>query len=224
MANTKGVCKFCRREMTRGGMARHLHACPEREKAIEAADQKPGKTQNLYHLQVQDAWGGAYWLHLEMQGSAKLQDLDHYLREIWLECCGHLSEFTEEPWVADEIPMNRRMDQVFRPDYQLTHLYDFGTTSETLIKAADVRKGKPLTKHPIFLMARNHAPEYPCMVCGKPATQLCMECVYELGETGALCDEHAEDHPHTDYGEPMPLVNSPRVGMCGYCGPAEPPY
>lgn len=224
MANTKGICQFCGRKMTRGGMARHLRACPEREKAIEEANQKRGKEQKLYHLQIQDAWGGAYWLHLEMQGKATLQDLDRYLRAIWLECCGHLSEFTEEPWVADEIPMYRRIDQVFKPDYQLIHLYDFGTTSETLIKTADVRQGKPLTENPIVLMARNDPPEFPCMVCGKPATQLCIECVYEEDESGALCDEHAEDHPHTDYGEPMPLVNSPRVGMCGYCGPAEPSY
>jgi hypothetical protein len=39
-----------------------------------------------------------------------------------------------------------------------------------------------------------------------------------------LCDEHAEDHPHDNYGEPIPLCNSPRMGQCGYDGPAEPPY
>ena len=29
-----------------------------------------------------------------MCGSATLEELDHYLRTIWLECCGHLSQFT----------------------------------------------------------------------------------------------------------------------------------
>ena len=29
---------------------------------------------------------------------------------------------------------------------------------------------------------------------------------------------------HDEYGDPMPLVNSPRTGMCAYDGPAEPPY
>jgi hypothetical protein len=33
-----------------------------------------------------------------------------------------------------------------------------------------------------------------------------------------------EEHPHESYGEPTLLVNSPRVGLCGYEGPAEPPY
>lgn len=48
--------------------------------------------------------------------------------------------------------------------------------------------------------------------------------VYEHELSGFLCDHHAQDHPHDNYGDPMPLVNSPRVGMCGYEGPAEPPY
>ena len=37
-----------------------------------------------------------------------------------------------------------------------------------------------------------------------------------------LCDAHAEEHEHDDML--MALVNSPRTGMCGYDGPAEPPY
>ena len=159
-----------------------------------------------------------------MKGSAKLADLDSYLRAIWLECCGHLSQFSVGGWQGDEIPMKNRIDRVFRPGVELTHIYDFGTSSETLVKAVGVRQGNPLTKHPIFLMARNDPPEVLCMECDQPATWLCLECVYELDEPGTLCDEHAQDHPHDEYGEPMPLVNSPRVGMCGYTGPAEPPY
>lgn len=120
--------------------------------------------------------------------------------------------------------MSRRLEQVFRPDVELTHIYDFGTSSHTLLKRVDVREGKPLSEHPIFLMARNNMPEVSCMECDKQAKWLCLECMYEYDERGTLCDEHAEDHPHDAYGRPMPLVNSPRSGMCGYTGPAEPPY
>jgi hypothetical protein len=219
---TRGACVFCGREMTKGGLTRHLKTCPERQAAITAADQ--GKTQAIYHLQAQDAWGGDFWLHLEMNGTATLKDLDYYLRAIWLECCGHLSQFSIGGWGGNEIPMSRRIEQVFEPGVELEHIYDFGTSSHTMIKALDARQGKPLSKHPIFLMARNEIPEVECMECGKPATWLCMECVYEDDEPGWLCDEHVEDHPHDEYGEPLPLVNSPRLGMCGYSGPAEPPY
>jgi hypothetical protein len=102
------------------------------------------------------------------------------------------------------------------------HIYDFGTESRTLIKPVGVRKGKPLTEHPIYLMGRNDPFEEACQVCGQPATWFCTECWEESGETAFVCDEHAEDHKH--YEGLMPYVNSPRMGMCGYTGPAEPPY
>jgi hypothetical protein len=221
---TQGKCVYCNREMTRGGLAKHLKTCPQRQEAIKAADQGSGQDQPLYHLQVQEAWGGDYWLHLEMKGTATLKELDRYLRVIWLECCGHLSQFSIGGWNGDEIAKSRRVEQVFEPGVELTHIYDFGTSSETLVKVVDVRRGKPLTRHAIFLMARNEPLEAKCTQCGEPASWLCLECIYELDEEGLLCDEHARDHPHTDYGEPRLLVNSPRVGMCGYVGPAEPPY
>jgi hypothetical protein len=220
----RGQCGFCGREMTKGGLARHLTTCPQRAEAIGAAGEKPGKEQALYHLQVQDAWQGDFWLHLEMNGSATLADLDHYLRAIWLECCGHLSRFSVGGWSGAEIPKKTKAAQVFEPGVELTHIYDFGTSSETLIKVIATRKGTPLTVHSIALMARNDPPEVHCVECGQPASWLCLECLYELDEPGILCDQHAEAHPHEDYGEPVPLVNSPRVGMCGYAGPAEPPY
>jgi hypothetical protein len=210
--------------MSKGGLAKHLPSCPQRQEAIQAAAGEPGQAQTLHHLQVQDAWAGDFWLHLEMNASATLNDLDHYLRAIWLECCDHLSQFSIGGWRGDEISKKTRVGQLFRPGVELTHIYDFGTSSETLIKAVGLREGRPLTAHPIYLMARNNMPEATCMECDQPATMFCLECMHELGELGLLCDVHAQEHPHQDYGEPIPLVNSPRLGMCGYTGPAEPPY
>jgi len=220
----RGKCVFCGREMTRGGMTRHLASCPERQQAIAAAEQGKGQQRHLYHLQVQDAGWGGYWLHLEMSGTSNLQELDDYLRSIWLECCGHLSDFRTGGWDSQELSMRNRIYAVLQPGVTLTHLYDYGTTSYTSIRSISVRKGKPLTKYPILLMARNNPPAFVCQECGQPATRLCMECIYEYGHDGYLCDLHAENHPHDDYGPPMPIVNSPRIGMCGYAGPAEPPY
>ena len=221
---SRGGCTYCGQEMTRGGMSRHLGTCAKRQEVITSGNQKRGRDRPLYHLQVQDAWTGDCWLHLEMPGSATLKDLDHYLRAIWLECCGHLSQFSIGGWAGDEISMGTKVSRIFEPGLVLTHIYDFGTSSETLIKVVSVREGKGTTRRPVALMARNNQPEVSCTECKRPASWLCMECLYEYDEPGTLCDEHAEIHPHEDYGEPVPLVNSPRVGMCGYVGPAEPPY
>ncbi|OQY44538.1 MAG: hypothetical protein B6242_12480 [Anaerolineaceae bacterium 4572_78] len=221
---SRGKCNFCEREMTKGGLARHLSSCAKRKEHASIADQKPGETQKLYHLQIQDAWNADFWLHLEVNGSATLEDIDYYLRAIWLECCDHLSQFSIGGWKGTEISKDTRVEKVLDVGTELTHIYDFGTSSETLIKAVKIRTGKPLTSHPIYLMARNNRPYVGCMECEKPASWLCLECLYDLDEQGTLCNEHAESHEHDAYGEPIELVNSPRVGMCGYTGPAEPPY
>jgi hypothetical protein len=211
--------------MTKGGLSRHLADCPQRQEAIAAANQGNGQTQTLYHLKVEDAFGGDFWLHLEMSGTATLKKLDDYLRAIWLECCGHLSEFMQGGgWSGAKVGMQRKAEQVFQPGVQLMHYYDFGTTSETRITVVAAREGKPTTRHPIALMARNDIPPAVCIKCDAPATHLCMECMYEDESAGTLCAAHAKRHPHKNYGDPIPLVNSPRLGMCGYDGPAEPPY
>lgn len=220
----KGKCAYCGHETTKGGMAKHLSSCPERKKAISKAESRAGKGETLYHLRAQPAGGGEFWLDLEMRGSATLQDLDYYLREIWLECCGHMSQFSVGGWRGNEISLKKRIDEVFKPKTELTHIYDFGTSSETLIKTMGTREGKATSSRPIALMARNLMPEVECKECAQAATHICLECLYEGEDSWMLCAEHAEDHPHDEYGEPMPLVNSPRMGMCGYGGPAEPPY
>jgi hypothetical protein len=220
---SRGTCFYCDNDYTRDGMVRHLRACSERDAAIESANERRS-SETLYHLRVEDEWGRPFWLDLEMRGSASLQTLDDYLREIWLECCGHMSQFSIGGWGGDEILMSQKADAVFDTDTELTHIYDFGTESRTTIRTMDVRTGAPTTDAPIALMARNHKPEVVCMECDREATWLCMECMYETDAPGTLCDDHVEAHPHDAYGDPLPFVNSPRVGMCAYTGPAEPPY
>jgi len=223
---SRGKCQYCGEETAKSGMARHLAKCEKRAQTIQIAEAGKQPEEALWHVRVQDAYGKEFWLDLEMRGSATLEKLDAYLRAIWLECCGHLSQFTVGGWSGYDVGKARKADDVFIKETALLHLYDFGTTSETEIHVVGTRKGKATTKHPIVLMARNNMPEMLCKECDKPATYLCIECLYEADKAGTwfLCNEHAEEHPHTEYGEPVPLINSPRLGMCGYDGPAEPPY
>ena len=221
---TEGACAFCGKRASRGGMSRHLRTCGERRGAIRDADDGPGEPETLIHLQVQNAHGGEFWLHLEMRGRTTLKKLDEYLRAIWLECCGHLSQFSAGGWGGSNVPMARRAQEVFAPDTELTHVYDFGTSTVSLVRAVEVRTGRALGRHPILLMARNEMPAAACAECGAPGARLCLECMYKADTNPVLCEAHAASHPHEEYGEPVPLVNSPRSGECGYTGPAEPPY
>jgi hypothetical protein len=219
-----GTCAYCGESITKRGVAKHLDKCAKRQESLAAAEISSRPEETLWHLRVQDAYDKDFWLNLEMVGTASLNKLDKYLRAIWLECCGHLSEFTIGGWGGTEIGKTRKADRIFEKGLVLRHLYDFGTTSETDIKVVGFREGKAASKHPIALLARNQMPKMECQECGQPAQWLCVECVYEEDKRGYLCEEHMEEHPHENYGEPTPLVNSPRTGMCGYDGPAEPPY
>ena len=219
---SQGQCQFCQELVTKTAATRHLAKCEARQAALAKAEKQFVPEEPLFYLRAQANGAPEFWLDLEVKGNATLASLDNYLRAIWLECCDHLSQFGD--FGEDELPMTGKLSRYLPVAASTLHLYDFGSTSETVIKSVSSRIGKPLTKHPIALLFRNALPEVECIECKAPATHFCEECRIEEDSPGWLCDEHAEDHPHDQYGEPMPLVNSPRSGMCGYDGPAEPPY
>jgi hypothetical protein len=219
---SRGRCAFCGHESTKGAIAKHLANCPRRQEQIAGA--KAGKQQTLVHLRIQDEYTAGFWLDLEVRGSALLRDVDSYLRSIWLECCGHMSKFTLGGWGGEDLSPSRRVDGALSTGTELTHIYDFGTESVTRIKAVGSRHATPLSPRPVVLMARNLLPEATCVDCDQPASHLCQECQSDWESPGTLCTRHAKDHPHDNYGEPIEIVNSPRLGLCGYGGPADPPY
>src|SRR5437773_2451376 len=93
--SSKGTCTFCHRELSKASMTRHLESC-ERRAAIQAearSHQKAQKTRT-FHLVVEGYRLPMYWMHLEVAAGTTLATLDHFLRDTWLECCGHLSAFT----------------------------------------------------------------------------------------------------------------------------------
>lgn len=223
-AQSRGTCLYCKQELTKSSMTKHWDKCPGRLQALQTADQNPKPAQKLYHVRVEDAYDKDFWLDLEISGSTNLTEIDHYLRVIWLECCGHLSKFYIGQKYEVEAPMSKQVSDAFSLNTNLVHIYDFGSSSETNIKLLAVREGQPLTNHPITLMARNLMPVALCYFCGQPAQFYCMECIVEHGRSGLLCQHHADEDEHTEFGGVGKLYNSPRMGMCGYDGPAEPPY
>lgn len=97
---------------------------------------------------------------------------------------------------------------------EFVHEYDFGSTTVLKLKVLAIHTGAK-RKEKVILMARNLPPVFACVEYGKQATQLCGCCIYE--EEAFYCDECGAEH---ECGEDMmlPVVNSPRMGVCGYCG------
>jgi hypothetical protein len=193
-------------------MTRHLQSCLS--KSLES-QKKQGKTgaQPFFHILVKGFSFPEYWLHLKTLSNAKLADLDRFLREIWLACCGHMSAFSFD---REELPMAKKLKDVLQPGMELLYEYDFGSTTDLSIRAIAQYEGPMEKGKKVEVLARNEPPEIMCEECGKhPAVQICTECQWDEG--GWLCQECAENH---ECGEDMmlPVVNSPRTGVCGYVG------
>ncbi len=219
-------------------MVRHLQSCAQRQNKIRQANER-GRREKQYHLQVQDAYDLGYWLQLEVRGRATLTDLDDYLRWIWLECCGHMSDFTIRgrrytqitpklfDYGEDKKSMDVKLERVLKAGLEIDYEYDFGSTTELTLKVVGQRTGGPTTGNAVALMARNNFEPPPCNVCSKPAQWICHDC-YDSDdevEQGFVCGDDAAAHSeHDEYGGLMGIFNSPRTGVCGYDGPAEPPY
>lgn len=227
-----GKCFLCGGTFAKNVITRHLKTCPARQEAIaQEAQAGAGKPVRLFHLQAEGRYYPEYWLHFEMPANALLEDLDDFLRNIWLECCDHLSAFTirgvsyeldtgmvDAMWKDIFGPsrptrnMDVRLSSVLQVGEQFAHEYDFGTTTELKLKVVAEREGtRP--KGDVRILARNYAPDYRCVTCGQPARYLY---VYEAPYQ-PYCKRHAREH---DEGI-LPLVNSPRTGECGYTGPGK---
>ncbi len=221
-----GTCYLCQGKFSKVAMARHLAKC--RQEKTKAT----GTPKKILHLQVAGVPWANYWMHLEMPAHAKLIEVDEFLRQTWLECCGHLSAFTIEgrryaihpvdDFMMDsdfhEETMNRTLDSVLKPGMTFKHEYDYGTTTELALKVVAERQGTA-KGNSITLLARNDPPDYKCENCKqKLATQVCSVCMYY--KAAWYCDDCYEKHACYKKGEDyfLPVVNSPRVGQCGYTG------
>jgi len=217
--SSEGTCYLCNSTLSKGGMTRHLQSCLQREVVSEAP---PGRKTKLLHLAIEGRYLPDYWMHLEAPADGTLDDLDDFLRDIWLECCGHLSAFTigERTYfshpgedLGDE-GMDVALGGVLRPGTRLQHEYDFGTSTYLTLRVLSEREAETSSKS-IEILARNNPPLITCEMCAGIASLVCAACIWS--GRGWVCEECAGEH---ECGEEMllPVVNSPRVGMCAYTG------
>lgn len=210
-----GACSLCKKEFSRQGMSRHLSSCIKKRGREGEGDS--------FHLFVTDKYCSWYWLHLLVYKEGTLFTLDRFLRDIWLECCNHLSAFTidgksysaQEDLYMDSSSYHFHvsLEEVLSLGMKFEYEYDFGSTTQLSLKV--LGESPRLDKKEILVLSRNYPPGIPCFHCDNLAAEICSQCIYE-GE-GYLCEDCASNHP---CGEEMllPLVNSPRAGVCGYCG------
>jgi hypothetical protein len=205
----KSRCNLCEKEFSGKGMSRHIQSCIKK-KLYNAHG------INSLYIVVQSTFNHDYFFHLLLSPTATLQDIDKFLRSKWLECCGHMSAFSQKAW-GEEIAMSARVNEFLAPGDTLCYQYDFGSTTELAIRCIGEVTVILQGKRKIQVLARNSALLIPCDECGKqPAVQICTACQWE--DAGWLCRKCADKH---DCGEDLyflPVVNSPRAGVCNYTG------
>ncbi len=224
---SKGKCSFCSELFSGSTIIRHLISCESRKQSF--AEETVGlnfKRGKVFGLKVQASYNSAYWLCLEAKSTLLLSSLDQFLRDIWLECCGHLSAFTinEESYQSarevgfgsyqPERGMNTPLAKIFSPELEFHYEYDFGSTTDLDLKVVWEREGR-IGKKGISILARNEPFAFKCVSCGSLAELSCTECSYE--KEASYCKQCISKHKCGD-DMSLPIVNSPRMGVCGYEG------
>lgn len=182
----QGQCQICKKLFKKNGLSRHLKKCMK--EFMEYGDYKNYKKRDVYLLQISDVYNSSYFLYILIDCQASLKLLDDFLRGIWLECCGHLSEFViegkrfssyaEEAWDGmnpyADMGMHYPIGQLLHDGLSFHYTYDFGSSTELKLSVKGIYDDCP-SLNPVTLIARNE------QIRGKE-------------------------------------INSPREGVCGYQG------
>jgi len=196
----KPLCNLCDKTYSPKGLKRHINSCITKSYTQ--------REEELYYLVIK---GDApeYYLHIAIKPYTQLADLDSYLRDVWLECCGHMSEFFIG---RHPIPMEMSVDEVFFRVDKIEYVYDFGSSTHLTVEFVKAFDGKQPTL--IETLSRNPLPKIKCSHCGSvKVVAVCGECLYE--GRGNLCKKCLPKH-ECGLDMVLPYVNSPRYGVCGY--------
>src|SRR3989338_8798156 len=107
--------------------------------------------------------------------------------------------------------MNVKLKGILKPNLKFNYEYDFGTTTELSLECLKEKDGNKGIK----IITRNEPIGFKCEICGKPADEVCVQCIWD--GKGFVCKDCSKQHKCV---EPcfLPIVNSPRIGMCGFTG------
>ena len=231
---TDGQCYLCGDTYTKRGMNRHLRAC------LPSAQQG----EQSVVLRISGTHRSDYWIYTLASRETTLATLDAFLRDVWVECCHHLSTFqiegvdynNDDPGALGSQPQRGRSMDIslgaVRDRHavkEFSYVYDYGSSTHLTLSVVDTGRWDLSTIDSdseadvstgydgLLLLTRNEQPKSECASCGEPATQICQECLMRRGPDALYCEACADDHD-CERTRFLPVVNSPRSGVCGYRG------
>lgn len=207
---TGGICTYCHAEISKNSRSilSHLSDCQGKHRVVKSAG------ADYVLMLIQDKYSPGYWLVIKAKPDIPMKRIDKFIRDVWVECCGHLSQFSDK---YSKIPMTRSLTQVYSEGHKIEYVYDFGSSTE--ITLSMIQRIQEVDDKEITILFRNKEPEFECSSCDKKAIATCPYCVDE--GVGFLCQSCMDKHKCVqEEGEDIlsPFVNSPRAGVCGYTG------
>jgi len=209
----KAKCYYCNKELTEKTIKRHMKNCSEIEKRIDEKRTTDGKLRNQFIIAIKPKEGGnEYCIYLSIDGTLGLIHIDQFIRDIWVECCGHLSGFGIRGRFYQDHSLNNKIEDILNLDDKFEYEYDFGSTTNLILEVIDIRL-VPISFSQIEIIARNHEIKHECEICGAEAKHYSYD--KEEWECEKCIDEDDDMISEFDY------CNSPRDGVCAYEGNKE---
>ena len=138
MAASDGNCFICGKTAGKTAIKNHI-----------LKDHNSGD-ESCYLLRAEGAYNKNYWLLFTLALDAPLSAADKFLRQIWCECCGHMSAFRIG---VREFGKARKLSAL-SVGATLLYEYDFGSTTSIIVTVVDeISRAKQQEK--VRLLARN---------------------------------------------------------------------
>lgn len=245
----KGICVACGQMIAGSNCKKHLFFCSKMLNYLTKNQyniMNPENTQNHftpgYILKIVDFYRPQlYWIYVSAPSNLSLRDLDIYLRAFWLQCCSHMSCFTGNdgkeyfPHLFSNITFpnfenhflmsNYSIEDFFGNNTTSYYSFDFGDTTKLQITVIEQINNAP--KQRFILLIQNEQPNYYCDLCSEQLIiTYCDNCEKSFCEK---CNQeyHGKAEANKMNCDPqtscLPIINSPRVGKCGYRGPVIDP-
>jgi len=230
----KGFCSLCQTDIGARAAKKHLI----KEITTQSDLNKPDSTFLLV------AKSDPFWMYIQISENATVQKLDDLLRTEWVDCCGHMSYlefypegkkrgkkrcfwYSEQNFVclshnhfddmeAHEHSMDSvKAKDVMRVNGDINYAYDFGTPTHVFLTVLEkIPNTADKNEATCEMIAKNKPPVWICSekrrTCNNASKYICSQCGI------AICKECKHRHIHDE--RLLPVVNSPRMGACGYCG------
>ncbi len=209
----KAKCYYCNKELTERTIKRHMKNCSEMKKSIDEKRIDDKEQRNQFIIAIKSKYArNEYCIYLSIDGTLGLVHIDQFIRDIWVECCGHLSGFKIRGKYYQDNQMNTQLNDILNIDEKFEYEYDFGSTTCLVLDVVNIIE-VPSSFSQIEIISRNHEIKHVCKICGAEAKYFNYE--KDEWECENCIDGDNDIIMEFDY------CNSPRDGVCGYEGDKE---